>query len=183
MSELIMAEGATPSTPSTGKVKIFPPTQTIPTLAVLDDAGLLGKIEWDGAGTLRYKPPTIWTPGISFGGGVTGITYSGQVGYYERIGSRIFFSGYVALSNKGSSTGAANITGLPVASKNVASYFHTPTIRADTMSSITGMVQALIAPNSSVISMTFLGTGAATVVDNTHFQNTTVLIVSGHYEV
>jgi hypothetical protein len=55
-----------------------------------------------------------WTPGMSFGGGTTGITYTGVAGSYTRIGNLVFASYYIILSNKGSSTGSARITGLPI---------------------------------------------------------------------
>lgn len=62
-----------------------------------------------------------WTGGISFGGGSTGITYANRVGYYTRIGNIVTVSCYLVLSNKGSSTGTARITGLPFTCVNNAS--------------------------------------------------------------
>ena len=61
-----------------------------------------------------------WTPGISFGGGTTGITYTGQSGGYIKIGGQVTVWGYLALSSKGSSTGAAKITGFPFTNVNAA---------------------------------------------------------------
>jgi len=54
-----------------------------------------------------------WTPGIAFAGGTTGLTYNRQGGKYVKIGSMIQIVGHVQISNKGSSTGAIQITGLP----------------------------------------------------------------------
>ena len=54
-----------------------------------------------------------WTPGLSFGGGTTGITYSTRSGQYARIGSLFICHGTITLSNKGSSSGIARITGFP----------------------------------------------------------------------
>ena len=65
--------------------------------------------------TLNSVNTTTWTPAITFGGGNTGITYTSQSGHYQRIGNLVFYRFTVTLSNKGSSTGAAKITGLPVA--------------------------------------------------------------------
>jgi hypothetical protein len=56
---------------------------------------------------------TNWTPGITFGGGNTGITYTTQSGIAFKVGRICFFAFFVQLSNKGSSTGTMNITGLP----------------------------------------------------------------------
>jgi hypothetical protein len=54
-----------------------------------------------------------WTMGIAFGGGTTGITYTVNTGRYIKVGKSVTVTGLLLLSNKGSSTGAAAITGLP----------------------------------------------------------------------
>ena len=56
-----------------------------------------------------------WTPGISFGGGVTGITYGAQFGRYTKVRNIVTVLGRVTLTNKGSSTGVMRVTGLPFA--------------------------------------------------------------------
>ena len=61
-----------------------------------------------------------WTAGISFGGASVGITYGNNAGYYTRVGNIVTVSCYLVLSNKGSSTGAARITGLPFTCVNNA---------------------------------------------------------------
>jgi len=55
-----------------------------------------------------------FTPAIAFGGSSTGITYSVQYGEYTQIGNVVYFSISVVLSSKGSQTGNATLTGLPV---------------------------------------------------------------------
>jgi hypothetical protein len=59
---------------------------------------------------------TNWTPGIAFGGGTTGITYTAQLGRYVKIGKVVVADFDITLSAKGTSTGAATITGLPFSS-------------------------------------------------------------------
>lgn len=54
-----------------------------------------------------------WTPTITFGGGSTGITYSTQSGKACKVGRIVMFSFTVTLSAKGSSTGTAQVNGLP----------------------------------------------------------------------
>lgn len=56
-----------------------------------------------------------WTPALQFGGAAVGMTYSAQEGTYFRMGRWLYISGHIALSAKGSSTGIATITGIPVA--------------------------------------------------------------------
>jgi len=54
-----------------------------------------------------------WTMGITFGGAAAGVTYYANTGTYTKVGRKVTVAGFLFLSNKGSSTGAARITGLP----------------------------------------------------------------------
>ena len=54
-----------------------------------------------------------WTMGITFGGGSTGITYTVNTGRYIKIGKSVAVTGFLLLSSKGVSAGAAVLTGLP----------------------------------------------------------------------
>lgn len=54
-----------------------------------------------------------WTPRVSFGGGSTGVTYGLQSGKACKVGRLVLFSCTVILTAKGSSTGTAQIDGLP----------------------------------------------------------------------
>jgi hypothetical protein len=56
---------------------------------------------------------TTFTPGISFGGASVGVTYVNQLGRYQIVGNVFYFTVLVLLSSKGSSTGAAKLTGFP----------------------------------------------------------------------
>ena len=57
-----------------------------------------------------------WTPVLKFGGGVVDIAYGAQDGYYTKVGNMVYTTMYISLNNKGSSTGDAQITGLPFTS-------------------------------------------------------------------
>jgi hypothetical protein len=177
MSELIMAESATPSTPSTGKVKIFTPTQTVPTIAILDDAGVLGKIAINGAftltvpatGTAVYLTTGSWTPALKFGGATTGITYSSNTGIYYTLSNETIQLVYAywdfTLSSKGSATGAATITGLP---QNILG-----TGRVRFLQNMTTVADIVIRCSGTTIDLTQLTTSAIVNMDDTDFQNTT----------
>jgi hypothetical protein len=65
------------------------------------------------ANTLDDYEEGTWTIGLEFGGASTGITTNANQGKYTKIGNQVTVTGYLALNNKGSATGAANITGLP----------------------------------------------------------------------
>lgn len=63
--------------------------------------------------TLDSYEEGSWTPTITFGGGSTGLTYNRQHGTYTKIGNIVYVKGHVSISAKGSSTGHADIRGLP----------------------------------------------------------------------
>jgi len=82
-----------------------------------------GGIGFDGTNYLaNYVAPASFTPVLKFGGATTGITYTTQVGRYQRIGGVITFSIDILLSSKGSASGAATVTGLPVAAVSGPNY-------------------------------------------------------------
>lgn len=65
------------------------------------------------ANTLDDYAEGTWTPGLSFNNGATGITYVLQVGRYTKVGRLVTVEFRISLTSKGSSTGAARISGLP----------------------------------------------------------------------
>ena len=69
---------------------------------------------------LNWYEEGTCTLGVAFGGGTTGITYGARPVGYVRVGSLVTVTGYIALSNKGSATGAATITGLPFTTASAA---------------------------------------------------------------
>ena len=54
-----------------------------------------------------------WTPGMTFGGGNTGLTFGSAGGTYTKIGRLVYCQVVLAFSNKGTSTGNVRLTGLP----------------------------------------------------------------------
>ena len=68
----------------------------------------------------NYEEGT-WTPGYTVAGGVSGMTFSTQEGYYTRIGRFVFASYHIQLSAKGTYSGAGWVTlnGLPFAATNI----------------------------------------------------------------
>jgi len=114
-----------------------------------------------------------WTPTLTFGDASVGITYAVQGGTYTKVGNLVTGRFIIVLSNKGSSTGVATITGLPytvnsadvgVASVEVASNF------------TTNVVQSGYTQNSTttIVLNYFSSTGTA-LLDNTNFNNNTRL--------
>lgn len=121
---------------------------------------------------------TSWTPALSFGGGSTGLTYGTQEGRYVRHGNILFFWFYIALSAKGSSTGAATITGLPVASLNVTNLFQPITVTGDQFAATVDGFTARVAANSQTITLLRFFDGVHTALADTDFGNSTA--IAGH---
>ena len=65
------------------------------------------------ANTLDDYEEGTFTPGIAFGGNAVGVTYTTQTGTYTKIGNRFLIDIVITLNDKGSSTGAVTVTGLP----------------------------------------------------------------------
>ena len=133
-------------------------------------------------GTAALIESGSWTPGISFGNGTTGITYGTQIGKYVKVGTFVFFTAWVALTNKGSSTGQARLTGLPVTSAS-GSVIYEFTANWDSMASNLVVVQLQMAGSSTTAP--FRGLAAAAVsmgnLTDTAFANNTTITVTGTY--
>lgn len=136
------------------------------------------------ANTLDDYEEGTWTPTIAFGGGTTGQSYAYQVGSYTKIGNRVFISMYVNFSNKGSSTGTATITGLPFTSASTSGLYNNAAIWINTMTGISGSVQAYNGPGTSTISeLAYVGTGGQTIINNSNFTNGSDIMINFSYRV
>ena len=67
------------------------------------------------ANTLDDYEEGTFTPGITFDGVSTGVTFGYRQATYTKWGNRVVADIYMELTSKGSATGSANITGLPFA--------------------------------------------------------------------
>jgi hypothetical protein len=72
-----------------------------------------------------------WTMGVSFGGASTGVTFANNTGTYTKIGRQVTVTGYANLTSKGSSTGAAAITGLPFTIANTLTAYPSLSVHLD----------------------------------------------------
>jgi len=99
---------------TTANVGAITPAQGEPIYDVTRGALVLGNGSTPGG--LCVTPFTgTWTPQLEFGGASVGMTFSSEAGTWVQIGPFIIATFIVILSAKGSSTGAASITGLPQA--------------------------------------------------------------------
>lgn len=148
-----------------------------------------GLVTYDGAGAFTATPytDTTFTPALNFGGSV-GITYSSQVGYYTRIGNMVYVSINIALSSKGSSSGFANITGLPFTSSSTDAQYSFNAYylgMASFPSSTTDPVGRVMLSGSTLTPWGFLGgtTGSIAQFGDSNFTNTSILRFDGFYRV
>ena len=136
-----------------------------------------------------YVAPTLFTPVLEFGSGSTGITYTVQSGVYTQIANVIEFSIFITLSNKGSSTGAARVTGLPVvANPNIAPGFTFGML--NTTNVTPGANCSLLFSRLAATSNTFAlfqanevsgSLSALNTLTNTNFSNTSTISFTGTY--
>jgi hypothetical protein len=123
-----------------------------------------------------YEEGTF-TPAVTFGGGSTGVTYSAfNEGKYTKVGRIVTVCGILDLTNKGSSSGTAVITGLPF----VGSAFGGATL---TLYGLTFTGQAYGQPNSNQMVLYQVSAGIRTALTDTAFQNDTSLAFQITYYV
>jgi hypothetical protein len=152
--------------PSTGGIQ-FPATQ----------------ISSANANTLDDYEEGTWTMGIAFGGASVGVTADFNSGTYTKIGRQVTVNGYLQLSSKGSSTGAATITGLPFTVANSTANYSAPSLRFNNIT-FTNQFQGFANINTTTIilgEITILG--AETELSNADFANNSTIMVSLTYFV
>lgn len=131
--------------------------------------------------TLDDYEEGTFTPGISFGGGSTGITYGTAYGTYTKIGRVVTFRGRITLTAVGSSTGAAKITGLPFNSTNRISSVSIGEPTA--MTGLTGSLYGITETGAGTISLSQSAAAGSTLITNAVFTASTIIFFSGQYEV
>jgi hypothetical protein len=126
-----------------------------------------------------YEEGTF-TPGASFGGGMTGIAYSLQSGKYTKIGNGVLYGFEIRLTSKGSDVGGFRATGLPFTVTSVS------VIGAPWCTNMAATVGDTHLSASAVVSTTQCdmnkqAAGSVVVIDDTDFTNTSRVRVAGHY--
>ncbi len=172
-------------------------TLTTPTLILSQSASPTptaeGDIRWDtdddvivvgdGASQKIFYPQIsgTFTPGLSFGGATTGITYNAaRYGRYKKTGTKVSAHGLMQLTNKGSATGAALITGLPFTLGAIA--YPSGVIGSFGLIGLTGfpMVLGLINTTAAQLNQSSSTTSAA--LTDANFANTSYFYFSLEYE-
>jgi hypothetical protein len=136
------------------------------------------------ANTLDDYEEGTFTPSFTFGGGSTGITYNAgrRFGRYTKIGNVVYYYIFVELTNKGSSTGGALITGLPFTVIGSEEYVPASTFLAD-MDSITTPLSIRAVTGTTTCDIYQVISSNYSQITNSNFTNVTGLQVSGFYRV
>lgn len=156
------------------------------------DLGSTGQLKFPSTQNPSSDPNTLddyeegsFTPGITFGGAAVGITTgAATAGRYRRVGSLVVGWAAIVLTSKGSSTGAAKLSGLPFAIDTTgAQYAPAASISGvGGLSSITTPVT--ISTYSSGSLFDFLQgavTGSPTALTDANFTNTSVAYFTFSY--
>ncbi len=121
-----------------------------------------------GGSTMSTYTEGTWTPVLAFGGASVGITYTTQTGRYIQIGKQVTVQFSITLTSKGSSTGAATITGLPVATGvNGASV----ALGSYAGVSLTGALVASVGASASTITLAQFSSSGTVGTADTNFLN------------
>lgn len=134
-------------------------------------------------GSALYFAEEQFTPVLAFGGASVGVTYSTQVGRYKKIGSRLIFQIRLVVTSKGSSTGAATITGLPFTSVGAIPQT-VPVQFISGFVGLTGSPEANINTSSTEIVLgQTTSTGRSAITDTVFGAGTITMNLTGFYEI
>jgi len=104
------------------------------------------------ANTLDDYEEGTWTPSFYFGGATVGVTYSVQSGIYVKVGRKVTLTGNVTLTDKGSSSGYAEIRDLPFTCADLDGGYAPVTIRPYNIT-YDGQIFAIVNKNSTAIAI------------------------------
>ena len=143
----------------------------------IDFSAVTGGTGTATANVLNDYEEGTFTPAIAFGGASVGVAYAEVIGIYTKVGRLVHFSGRVDLSNKGSSTGSATITGLPFnANLGAASVGYQ-------LSAAPSGAQVMLTISSTILTIRYAtGTTTAESTD-ANFANNSIIIFGGTYAV
>lgn len=129
------------------------------------------------ANTLDDYEEGTWTPALKFGGASVDMTYSVQTGTYTKIGRLVYVNAVFTLSAKGSSVGAATITGLPftVGSNSTCAVY------GAAMANLTSTILGRL--NGTSILLYDTSATANTGLDDTNFNNNSVINLGAVFAV
>lgn len=146
-----------------------------------------GKLDFDAqtAGDARYAAIPVtgtWTPQLRFGGANVSMTFTSRSGTYTKIADLVFAQGDFTLSAKGSSTGNADISGLPF---TVVAAFQTPGRWSAMVTAFVNMWMIPGAGTTTIVvrAITAASTSAGVTLTHADFNNTSNFTFNVIYKV
>jgi hypothetical protein len=135
------------------------------------------------ANTLDDYEEGTFTAALTFGGGNTGMTTSFNTGQYTKIGKQVAVNGLLALTNKGSSIGAAVISGLPFVNGNTLDALSAASLRLSNVS-YSGTFQSLKLMNTATFNIEQItDAGNNSSLSDTSFSNNSDIVFNFTYNV
>ena len=123
-----------------------------------------------------------FTPTLSFGGSSTGITCVQQVGRYSKIGNVLYFALRLLLSSKGTASGSAEISGIPMAIAELVN--NVPLSLFFYSIPYTGQIFAQLNSATSKITLNNVTEdGALSKITNSDFTDDSFICIEGFYFV
>ena len=153
---------------------------------ITSTAGITFGSDTASANVLDDYEEGTFTPTVTFGGGSTGITYSSsrRVGKYTKIGNCVEYYIHVEMTNKGSSTGSLEITGLPFTVTNDPSnaFWFPGAVFIQAMSSLTDGAPIFRAvQGGTTLDCYQISSSSYSNINNTHCTNTSGFQINGKY--
>jgi len=124
-----------------------------------------------------------WTIGLTFGGASTGMTTATNIGRYTKIGRQVTVSGNLSLSNKGSSTGIAEIQGLPFTIANANEAYSAANVRFNGVSFADIPISIGAIGSTKILLQEITKAGVVTDITDADFTNTSSCVIGFTYTV
>jgi len=137
-----------------------------------------------GAGTdaLDEYEEDVFTPDLTFGGLSTGITYTFRQFSYTKVGRQVCVCGLIVLSNKGSATGDVAFT-LPFTVANGSQFASANGMNFDALAVTVNNALASCINNTNTAFIFQTAAGTTARLNDTHFTNTSVLVIQVNFFV
>lgn len=135
-----------------------------------------------GANVLDDYEEGTFTPAINFGGAAVGLTYNAQLGSYIKIGRLVICWVRIDINDNGSSSGTANLTGLPFTIANVTVF--NAGAKATYFTGMSGLVDGpgvRLTPNSTAGIFSHGSATAHADLTETNFPNSSAIILQFAY--
>ena len=143
---------------------------------------------YNAANTLDDYEEGTWTP--TLGAGATTVTsYNNRLGTYTKIGNLVHVQAYIAVSDKGSLSGACVISGLPFSTMSTGGgAYQKASIRANglgaTLPSPANVhLSGYTNPNSSTINLEYAGASTVSTLGSSYIQAGTDMIIEFTYRI